>query len=308
MGGMKTLAKETAIYGVSSILGRFLNWCLTPMYTFVLASTGEVGEVTNLYAITAFLLVMLTFGMETGFFRFVNKHEEEEKTVYATTLITVGSVIALFTLLVILFRNSVSGLFTQVSHPEYIAEYIAIMAVVVGLDAFSAIPFAYLRYKKKPLRFAGIKLIFVILNIVFNLFFLIVCPWLVKTGQASLIEWFYRPDYNVGYVFVANLLATFLQTLFLSPYLIGFRYTFDVKLVKRMLRYSLPLLVLGVAGIMNQTFDKMMMPFLIDPSNDPMGQLGIYGTSVKIAVVLTMFTQAFRYAYEPFVFGKHKEN
>lgn len=308
MGGMKTLAKETAIYGVSSIMGRFMNWCLTPMYTFVLATTGEVGEVTNIYAITALLLVLLTFGMETGFFRFVNKNEEEEKTVYSTTLISVGGVILLFTLLVVLFRNSVAGMFIQVSHPEYIPEYVSIMAIVVGLDAFSAIPFAYLRYKKKPLQFAGIKLVFVLLNIAFNLFFLLLCPWMATTEFAYLIEWFYRPDYGVGYVFVANLLATFLQTLFLVPHLTGFRYTFDFNLVKRMLRYSLPLLVLGIAGIMNQTFDKMMMPYLIDPSNDPMGQLGIYGTSVKIAVVLTMFTQAFRYAYEPFIFGRHKEN
>ena len=304
---MKTLAKETAIYGVSSILGRFMNWCLTPMYTFVLATTGEVGEVTNIYAITALLLVLLTFGMETGFFRFVNKNEEEEKTVYSTTLLTVGGVILLFTLLVVLFRNSVAGMFIQVSHPEYIPEYVCIMAIVVGLDAFSAIPFAYLRYKKKPLQFAGIKLVFILLNIAFNLFFLLLCPWMATTEYAYLIEWFYRPDYGVGYVFVANLLATFLQTLFLVPHFTGFRYTFDFNLLRRMLSYSLPLLLLGIAGIMNQSFDKMMMPYLIDPSNDPMGQLGIYGTSVKIAVVLTMFTQAFRYAYEPFIFGRNKQ-
>ena len=300
---MKTLAKETAIYGVSSILGKFMSWCLTPMYTFVLASTSELGEVTNIYAIIALLQVLLTFGMETGFFRFVNKTEEKEKAVYSTTLITVGSVILISLVLAFLFLNPIAKLFMQESHPEYIG----MMFVVLGLDSFCAIPFAFLRFKKKPIRFAGIKFIYIILSIVFNIFFLIICPWLTSTEGAYLIEWFYRPNYGVGYVLVANLLATFLETLFLLPYFTGFRYTFDINLAKRMLRYSLPLLVLGIAGIMNQTFDKIMMPYLIPEGKDPMGQLGIYGACVKIAVVLTMFTQAFRYAYEPFIFGKHKE-
>lgn len=303
MGGMKTLAKETAIYGVSSILGKFMSWCLTPMYTFVLASTGELGEVTNIYAIIALLQILLTFGMETGFFRFVNKTEEKEKSVYSTTLITVGSVILISLVLAFLFLNPIAKLFMQESHPEYIG----IMFIVLGLDSFSAIPFAFLRYKKKPIRFAGIKFIYIILSIVFNIFFLVICPWLASSEGAYLIEWFYRPDYGVGYVLIANLLATLLETLFLLPYFTGFRYTFDINLAKRMLRYSLPLLVLGIAGTMNQTFDKIMMPYLIPEGKDPMGQLGIYGACVKIAVVLTMFTQAFRYAYEPFIFGKHKE-
>jgi len=298
---MKKLAKETAIYGVSSILGKFLNWMLVPLYTYVLESSADYGVVTNLYSWTALLLVVLTYGMETGFFRFANKHKENAEKVYSTSLISVGFTSLLFALLCLVFDDRIAALLGYAENPEYIS----MLGVVVAIDAFACIPFAYLRYANRPIKFAIIKFLFVVLNIAFNLFFLILCPWLMKVAP-STIDWFYNPHYGVGYVFVANILSTALQTLFLIPYFIRIKFTFDFQLLKSILRYSLPLLVLGIAGIMDQTLDKLMFPFLI-PGKEGAAQLGIYGATSKIALVMLMFTQAFRYAYEPFIFAQNKD-
>ncbi len=165
---MKKLAQDTAIYGISSIAGRFLNWLLVPLYTYVLTDSSEYGVVTNLYAWTAFLLVVLTYGMETGFFRFANKDREQAGKVYSTTLISVGSTSLLFVLLVFLFSGKIAGWLNYSDNPEYIA----MLGVVVAMDAFGSIPFAYLRYKNRPIKFASLKLLMVFANIIFNIFFI----------------------------------------------------------------------------------------------------------------------------------------
>ena len=303
---MKILAKETAIYGISSIVGKFLNWMLVPLYTYVLQQQSDYGIVTNLYAWTALLLVILTYGMETGFFRFINKEGENPRTVYTTSLITLFTTSLLFALACILWQTPIATLIGYPSH----SEFIAILGVTVAIDAFASIPFAYLRYKKRPLQFAALKLLFVFLNIALNLFFLVLCP---KIQDWSIISSWYDPNYGVGYVFVANILATGIQTLFLIPAVAeGFKRTedrahiFSWDLLGQLLKYSLPLLVLGVCGIMNQTLDRILFPFLYT-GEDAQTQLGIYGACFKVAMVMMMFTQAFRYAYEPFVFAKHKD-
>ena len=308
---MKILAKETAIYGVSSIVGKFLNWLLVPLYTYVLQQQSDYGIVTNLYAWTALLLVILTYGMETGFFRFANKAEENPKTVYSTSLIALFTTSLLFAVACVVWRMPIANALGYPTH----SEFIALLGIVVAMDAFASIPFAYLRYKKRPLQFAALKLLFVFLNIILNLFFLVLCP---KIQDWAIISSWYNPDYGVGYVFVANILATGIQTLCLLPAIVeGFknehglptsdsRRLFSGDLLKRMLRYSLPLLVLGVCGIMNQTLDRILFPFFYDGA-DAQAQLGIYGACFKVAMVMMMFTQAFRYAYEPFVFAKHKD-
>ncbi len=308
---MKILAKETAIYGVSSIVGKFLNWLLVPLYTYVLQQQSDYGIVTNLYAWTALLLVILTYGMETGFFRFANKEGENAQTVYTTTLITLFTTSLLFAVACVIWRMPIADLLGYPTH----SEFIALLGIVVAMDAFASIPFAYLRYKKRPLQFAVLKLLFVFLNIVLNLFFLVLCP---KIQDWGIIGSWYNPNYGVGYVFVANILATGIQTLCLLPTIVeGFRAAprlqspdsrrvFSGDLLKQMLRYSLPLLVLGVCGIMNQTLDRILFPFFYDGA-DAQAQLGIYGACFKVAMVMMMFTQAFRYAYEPFVFAKHKD-
>ena len=303
---MKILAKETAIYGVSSIVGKFLNWMLVPLYTYVLQQQSDYGIVTNLYAWTALLLVILTYGMETGFFRFINKEGENPRTVYTTSLITLFTTSLLFALACVLWQTPIATLIGYPSH----SEFIAILGVTVAIDAFASIPFAYLRYKKRPLQFAALKLLFVFLNIALNLFFLVLCP---KIQDWSIISSWYDPNYGVGYVFVANILATGIQTLFLIPAVAeGFKRTedrahiFSWDLLGQLLKYSLPLLVLGVCGIMNQTLDRILFPFLYT-GEDAQTQLGIYGACFKVAMVMMMFTQAFRYAYEPFVFAKHRD-
>jgi len=298
---MKKLAKETAIYGISSILGKFLNWLLVPLYTYVLASSADYGVVTNLYSWTALLLVILTYGMETGFFRFANKHKDDSEKVYSTSLISVGFTSLLFSIVCLLFSNHIANALGYSANPEYIS----MLGVVVAFDAFASIPFAYLRYINRPIKFAAIKLIFVVLNIAFNLFFLIGCPWLLKVAPET-ISWFYNPEYGVGYVFVANIISTIIQTLFLFPYIVKMKFVFDSALLRQLLKYSLPLLILGVAGIMNQTLDKILFPFLM-PGEKGASELGIYGATSKIALVMLMFTQAFRYAYEPFIFSQHKD-
>ncbi len=285
MSEMKSLAKDTAIYGLSSIIGKFLNYLLVPLYTYVLAREADYGIVTNLYAWTALLLVILTFGMETGFFRFANREDYDSQSVYKTTFFTLLFTSTVFAVLVVLFQQPIAA---GMGYPDH-SEFIAMMAVTVALDAFACIPFAYLRYRKRPILFAALKLLFVVLNIGFNLLFLVV---LGKT--------------DVFYVFFSNILATTIQTLVLLPFTLPKGGRFSLATLREMVRYSLPLLVLGVAGIMNQTLDRILFPYLYT-GDDAQTQLGIYGACFKVAMVMMMFTQAFRYAYEPFVFAKHKD-
>ena len=282
---MKSLAKDTAIYGLSSIIGKFLNYLLVPLYTYVLARTDDYGIVTNLYAWTALLLVLLTYGMETGFFRFANREDYDPRTVYKTSFITLLCTSALFTMLVIIFHQPLANV---LGYPDH-SEFVEMMFATVAIDAFACIPFAYLRYRKRPIVFAALKLLFVLLNIGFNILFLVVL------GKN-----------DVFYVFLSNILATTIQTLCLLPFTMPKGGQFSAPVLKEMLRYSLPLLVLGVAGIMNQTLDRILFPYLYTGA-DAQAQLGIYGACFKVAMVMMMFTQAFRYAYEPFVFSKHKD-
>ncbi|MCC8198811.1 MAG: oligosaccharide flippase family protein [Tannerellaceae bacterium] len=301
--GMKRLAKETAVYGLSSILGRFLNWLLVPMYTRVLTDTAEYGVITNLYGWTALLMIILTYGMETGFFRFINKKETEHPLeVYTTTLFSLFFSSTLFILLIFLFLSPISNGLGYSNHPEFIS----IMGVIVAADAFCSIPFAYLRYAGRAYRFATLKLLTIFLNIALNIFFLLLCPWLYIHYPSS-VEWFYDPAYGVGYVFIANVFTTLVTLLMLSPELkLGLQSRFNPALLKQIIHYSFPILILGIAGIFNQTADKILFPFLFEDKGYAASQLGIYGACFKIAVVMVMFIQAFRYAYEPFIFAKNK--
>ena len=302
MASLKSLAKDTVIYGLSSIVGRFLNYLLVPLYTAKLTvESGGYGVITNVYSYTALLLVILTYGMETTFFRFSNKEGENPKKVYSTILLSVGFTSLLFLAAVLLFLDPISNAIGYIKHPEYIG----VMAAVVAMDAFQAIPFAYLRQMKKAIKFASLKLLFIILNIGLNLLYFVALPALHKTYPEA-VGLIYNPSIGVGYAFFLNLACTTVIMLCLIPELRGFKYVFDKALLKRMLKYSLPILILGIAGILNQTADKILFPFL-NKSADATSQLGIYGAASKIAMIMAMITQAFRYAYEPFVFSKSKD-
>lgn len=301
MAGLKRLAKDTAIYGLSSIVGKFLNWCLVPFYTYTLKASGQYGIVTELYGWTALILVILTYGMETGFFRFANKENQKPEQVYSTTLAAIGTTSMLFMIICLAFLPQISAGMGYAAYPEFIG----MMVVIVAVDAFCSIPFAYLRYQQKAIAFASLKLLMIFVNIFFNVFFLWLCPKL-QLSHPEWIDWFYRPDYGVGYVFVSNAISSGIILLALMPCFVKIKLDFNVVLLKKMLRYSLPLLVLGIAGIMNQTFDKIIFPHLFENADTARTQLGVYGACYKIAIVMMMFTQAFRYAYEPFIFAKNK--
>lgn len=302
MAGIKSLAKDTAIYGMSSIIGRFLNWCLVPMYTTLFDST-EYGIVTYIYSITALLLIILTYGMETGFFRFAN-HEDWNNPgmVYSTSMTSIGVTSTIFMVLSCLFCVQLSNLAECPGHPSYIW----MMAIAVGVDAYTAIPFSYIRFKKRPVRFATLKLINIGLNIGLNLFFLILCPWLNKVAPGS-VDMFYNPDFGIGYIFLSNMISSLVTLLMLYPEITSETWAFNGELLKRMLRYSFPLLILGIAGVMNQSIDKIIYPWLVTDHAQAMADLGIYGANYKIAIVMVMFIQAFRFAYEPFIFANNKE-
>ena len=304
MANLKTLFKDTALYGMSSIVGRFLNYLLVPLYTAkIAASSGGYGVITNVYAYTALLLVILTFGMETTFFRFVNKEGANPMRTYSTVLIMVGSVALLFVALVLAFINPVSSFMGYSAHEEYVA----VMAACVAIDAFQCIPFAYLGYKHRPWKFVALKMLFIVLNITLNILYFVVLPAMYSNpsthGFAASV---YDPNVGVGYVFRLNLFCTAIITFFFWKELTGFRWVFDKILFRKMLSYSWPILLLGITGILNQTADKIMFP-IVSPGAEGHVQLGIYGAAAKIAMIMAMITQAFRYAYEPFVFGSAKE-
>ena len=287
MASIKTLAKDTAIYGLSSIVGRFLNYLLVPLYTHVIsAASGGYGIVTNLYAYTALILVILTFGMETTFFRFANKEDEDANTVFSTSLALVSALSLLFLGAVVLFATPISQALGYADHPDYLL----MMAAVVALDAIQAIPFCLLRFQKKAMKFASLKLLFIVLNIGLNLLYFVVL------GHTE-----------VFYVFFLNLVCTFLITFFFVPELIHMRFRVDMGLLRRMLSYSWPILILGIAGILNQAADKMIFPLVYPDKAQGISELAVYGACAKIAMIMAMITQAFRYAYEPFVFAQSRE-
>lgn len=294
---LKRLFSDTMIYGVSSIVGRFLNYLLVPLYTYkIAASSGGYGVVTELYAYTALMLVILTFGMETTFFYFANNNKSRAEHVFSTSALTVGGVSGLFVVLLALFLQPITQAMGYATHPEYVM----MMGCVVALDAFQAIFFAWLRFKGQAWKFAALKLLFIVCNIALNLFVFLVAPRLGQ-GHPAWMSW-YNPDWQVGYVFAVNLICTAGVTLGFLPEMRHLRHGIDWPTVKQMLRYTWPLLLLGIAGILNQVADKICYRHLV-PGPDGEVQLGIYGACVKIAMIMAMITQAFRYAYEPFVFG-----
>ena len=287
MANLKSLAKDTAIYGLSSIVGRFLNYLLVPLYTYYMPhETGDYGVSTNIYAYTALILVLLTFGMETTLFRFANDEHYKPDTVFSTAMATIGSLTTVFLLIIFGFIEPIS----QALGYEHHHEYLLMMAVVVALDALQAIPFSYLRYQKRAIRFASLKLLFIAMNIALNLFYFVV---LGKT--------------TVFYVFFINLICTSFITLFFLPDLFRIEWKFDGKLLSTMLSYSWPILILGIAGILNQVADKIIFPLVYPDKEQANVLLGDYGSCVKIAMIMAMITQAFRYAYEPIVFAKSKD-
>ena len=300
MASLKKLLSDSVIYGLSSIVGRFLNYLLVPVYTYhISAASGGYGVVTNVYAYTALLLVILTFGMETTFFYYSNREGIDRRRVFCTALGAVGTVAALFVTLVMVFIGPIAQGMGYPDHPEYIRA----MACVVAIDAFQAILFDRLRQEGRPWKFFFLKMGFILLTVVLTLFIFLVAPhW----SHLSWMGWYDEAN-NVKYIFYINLFCTAVVTLGFFKELKDFTFSaFNFQLLKQMLKYAWPLLIFGIVGIFNQVADKILLPWLI-PGEEGHVQLGIYGACVKIAMLMALITQAFRFAYEPFVFGGQRD-
>ncbi|TNF31814.1 MAG: polysaccharide biosynthesis protein [Bacteroidetes bacterium] len=306
MSVLKKLAGQTAIYGLSSIVARFLNYLLVPLHTDVFVPQ-QYGVITEMYAYVAFLIIILTYGMETAFFRFSSKEGHQPATVFSTILSSLMGSTTLFILMAIIFAQPIADWLLYPDNKEYVVWF----AIIVGLDAISSIPLAKLRQQNKAKTFAGINIANVLVNIGLNMFFLWYCMPLVTGGGGNwLTDTFYDVNTGVGYVFIANLLASVVKFLLLAPTMLTGMVRPQFGLLKPMLVYALPLLVAGLAGMMNEMFDRVMLKRLLYPilgEDQAMFQLGVYGACYKLSIIISLMIQAFRYAAEPFFFSQEKE-
>jgi O-antigen/teichoic acid export membrane protein len=298
----KKLAGQTVIYGLGTIVPRFLNYfVLTPLYTYLFKDV-QYGIVSELYAYIVFLLILLTYGTETGFFRFV-KEEKRPGQVFSTIMASLFTSTLIFLLVIYFFHSDIAQLLKY----EDRSYLIILFSAVVAVDAFSAVPFARLRQKEKAKRFGFLKIFNVITNLFFNLLFFGIFPYLYKHYPDASILVLYNPSLGVAYVFISNLLASILTLVLLVKDIPIILHLIDLRLLKRILRYSFPLLFVGLAGAVNEVADKFFLKFLIPGKEEALSQIGIYGANYKMGMLMTIFIQMFRYAAEPFYFDKMKD-
>lgn len=304
MNPLKKLASQTAIYGLPTIVGRLLNYLLNPLFAFSF-STSEMGVVTSAYAYVSFLLIFLTYGMETALFRF-SQLEDDKQKVYTTSLISLFFSSAFFIIIASLFSSSISESLKFSGHSEYVVWF----AIIIGTDALTAIPFAKLREQGKAKRFAIVKTINICINIGLNLFFILFCKRVFESSDSvfkPFAEMVYNPAIGIGYIFISNLVASMVTLLILSPEILKIKFIFDTIIWKKMMRYAMPLLVAGLAGMVNETLDRVLLIHLIPNKEDALSQTGIYGSCYKVSIIMTIFIQTFRFAAEPFFFSHSKE-
>lgn len=299
---VKKLAGQTAIYGGTTVLSRLLNYLLVPLHTYLFSNAADYGVVGELYAWTSLFIVILTYGMETAFFRF-SQDEGVKDRVYSTV---VGSLFVTSTLFIVLcsvFAQPIADWLRYPAHPEYVRWF----SVIIGVDALTSIFFAHLRFLNKALRFAAVKLTNILVNVLLNLFFLLLCPWLLtKNPDSAFVNAIYNPEIGVGYIFIANLVVSVVTLLMLFPGILRQKFVFDWQLWKKMFRYAFPLLIFGLAGIVNETMDRVLIKRL-SLAAEPQASVGIYSACYKISILMTIVIQAFKYAAEPFFFRKAKD-
>ncbi len=308
MTALKKLAGQTAIYGIPSILGRFLNYLLVFLHTDVL-QTNEYGIYNDLYTYVAFLIMIYTFGMETTFFRFANKGKPKEAYKNAGSFVFYLS--TFFSLFIIVFAEDIAASLGYVGKSHYVVW----LGLILWIDAIVALPFAKLRLENKPLKFAGLRMANICSVILLQFFFLWVCPRIYEgsmlTGLQPLINSFYNPDFGIEYIIIANLIANALYILFLIKSVLAIGFKIDPTYFKKMLWYALPLTITGIAGITNQRLDVILigdwLPENFYPGKSSQDIQGIYSASVKLSVLMIIGTQAFRFAAEPFFFSKAKD-
>lgn len=294
---IKKLAGETAVYGLGTMVPRFLNYLLVPLYTKFVFSEAEYGQVTLLYSYVAILLVLLTFGMETAFFRYANKSENPKK-VFNTSTTSILITAIFFLLIVFVFVDDISRLIQYPSNNEYVL----IIAVIIAIDAITALPFAFLRYQNKAIKFSSIRVISVVITISLNLIFLVVIPNYFGDNYKELPV--YRSTNLVSFVFIANLIGSLSTLLMLSKEFRSFKLKIDTVLLKKMLNYGLPILIISFSFMITEVADKILLKYLLPNRVDADSQLGIYAASYKLAIIMMLFIQMFRYAAEPFFFSE----
>lgn len=298
---LKKLASQTAIYGLSQIVGRFVNYLLVPLHT-ALFDTAEFGVNTLMYSYVTFLNVLLTYGMETAFFRFSQK-QDNPSSVYRTAFTSILTSSVFFVLACSLFAGDIASLIKIGNHPEYVRYFI----LIIALDAVSAIPFAYLRQKNRPVKFAIVKNVNIFTNILLNLYFLLLCPYAQK--KYGIILPLYDGSVNVGYIFKANLIASVITIPLLWKEMLAIKEAhFSMGLWKEMMKYGLPLMVVGFAGMINETLDRIVISYIYSDPQEGLRATGIYGANYKLSILMTLFIQAFRYAAEPFFFSHAKSD
>ena len=296
MNPLKKLASQTAVYGLSQVVGRFVNYLLVPLHTALFA-TGDYGVNTLMYSYVTFFNVLLTYGMETAFFRFSQKKDNPQQ-VYSTALTSIISSSSFFVLLFIVFAKPLANAIHIPQHPEYIVYF----TFIIALDAISAVPFAYLRQHNKALKFAVIKNINIFTNILLNLYFLLLCPWAQNNNNVLLP--FYDGQVHIGYIFISNLIASLITLPLLAKELVAILYgSFNKSLCREMIVYGLPLMVVGFAGMINETLDRIIISYSYNDVQKGLEATGIYGANYKLAILMSLFIQAFRYAAEPFFFN-----
>lgn len=298
MSQLRKLASQTAVYGLSTILGRFLNYLLVPLHTRIFG-TVDYGVVSELYAYVSFFLVVLTYGMETAFFRFSQDEEKKDK-VFPTAFLSIGISSIIFMLCMGVFAQPIASAIRYPNHPEYVI----IVTLILGLDAIASIPFALLRQEGRPIKFAIVKNINILSNILLNLYFLMLCPYMQQKSNISLP--LYDETIGVGYVFISNLVASIVTLPLLSKEVVRIKKGFDPALWRKMIAYGLPLLIVGLGGMVNETLDRAIMKYLLPAGKGTLSQVGIYGANYKLSILMSLFIQAFRFAAEPFFFSHAK--
>lgn len=301
MSTIKKLAGQTAVYGVSTILGRLINFALVPLFSYIFGEPEDLGLNTEFYAYIAFLNVVFTYGMETALFNFLSS-ENDKNMVYSTALRAMLVSTLALTIPFILLAQPFANLMMYEDHPEFIIWAI----LIVATDTLAALPFAKLREENRAKKFAAIKMLHIAVNVLVTVFFVGLCKWMYGKNPDSFLGSLYDPQIGIGYAFIANLTASTVCLLLLAKDYRKMSFGFDPALLKRMLVYALPLLVVGLAGMINEVFDKILLKYLL-PEGIGIAQVGIYGTCAKIAILMTIFWQAFRYAAEPFFFSRNRE-
>jgi len=303
MNPIKRLAGQIAIYGLPFIIGRILSYLLVPLYTRVFAP-GEYGTVNVFYSYTALLIVILTYGMETAFFRY-SQEERDKNKVFSTCFLSLFVSTILFVVLSVLFAGKITGWIQYPGQEKYVIWF----ALIIGFDVLTTIPFAKLRALNQPIRFAKLKMINISVTILLNLFFILLCPYILKHtfgALSGIIRFIYNPAWGIEYIFISNLIASVLTFVLLIPEMTGIKLVFDRRLWITMFRYAFPLLFAGMAGIINETFDRILLRYLL-PVDIAEAEVGIYSACYKIAILMTIFITAYRYAADPFFFSYYKE-